>query len=109
MSEPQPPMSAWERPGVPWSSGMVTGHRVPEPGPEPETPPEPPRPDGPERRRRQLMIFGGVAGVILAAGLVILLVVIFGVPLLEFGDINVLSTSPERFLRVDADGVVESR
>ncbi|MEU8659817.1 aminodeoxychorismate synthase component I [Actinoplanes philippinensis] len=29
--------------------------------------------------------------------------------LLEFGDINVLSTSPERFLRVDADGVVESR
>ncbi|WP_093619180.1 hypothetical protein [Actinoplanes philippinensis] len=78
MSEPQPPMSAWERPGGPWSSGMVTGHRVPGPGPEPETPPEPPRPEGPERRRRQLMIFGGVAGVILAAGLVILLVVIFG-------------------------------
>ena len=29
--------------------------------------------------------------------------------LLKFGDLHVLSTSPERFLRIDADGVVESK
>ncbi|MEV6602684.1 aminodeoxychorismate synthase component I [Kutzneria sp. NPDC051319] len=29
--------------------------------------------------------------------------------LLKFGDMHILSTSPERFLRIDADGVVESK
>jgi para-aminobenzoate synthetase len=29
--------------------------------------------------------------------------------LLKFGDLHVLSTSPERFLRIDADGMVESK
>jgi para-aminobenzoate synthetase len=29
--------------------------------------------------------------------------------LLKFGELHVLSTSPERFLRIDADGVVESK
>ncbi|WP_433792059.1 hypothetical protein [Actinoplanes sp. CA-252034] len=78
MSEPKPPTPAWERPGAPWSSGMVTAHHVPQQAPQPDAPPEPPRPDGPERRRRQLMIFGGVAGVILAAGLAVLLAVLLG-------------------------------
>ncbi|BBH64668.1 hypothetical protein ACTI_13530 [Actinoplanes sp. OR16] len=57
---------------------MVTASGVPPQPPEaPEKPPAP-QPDGPRRRRRQLMIFGGVAGVILAAGLTVLLIVIFG-------------------------------
>ncbi|MEV4277176.1 hypothetical protein [Actinoplanes xinjiangensis] len=78
MSEPKPPTPAWERAGGPWSSGMVTAYRVPGERPQPDATPEPPGPDGPERRRRQLRIFGGVAGVILAAGLAVLLVMIFG-------------------------------
>ncbi|MEU4164260.1 hypothetical protein [Actinoplanes sp. NPDC026670] len=78
MSEPKPPPPVWERPGGPWSSGMVTAYRVPDDDPRPAAEPEPPGPDGPDRRRRQLMIFGGVAGVILAAGLAVLLVVILG-------------------------------
>jgi hypothetical protein len=57
---------------------MVSAYHVPEQRPQPPESPEPPRKGEPERRRRQLMIFGGVAGLILAAGLVVLLVVLLG-------------------------------
>jgi hypothetical protein len=57
---------------------MVTVSGVPLKSPQAPPPPDAPRPDGPQRRRRQLMIFGGVAGAILAAGLTVLLIVIFG-------------------------------
>ncbi|MFC7527830.1 hypothetical protein ACFQV6_04040 [Actinoplanes sp. GCM10030250] len=43
-------------------------------------------PDGPQRRRRQLMIFGGVAGAILAVGLAVLLVVLLSGDGDPFGD-----------------------
>ncbi|KHD72862.1 hypothetical protein [Actinoplanes utahensis] len=78
MSEPNPHTSAWDRPGGPWSSGTVTAYGVPQQAPQPLGPPEPPAPDGPQRRRRQLMIFGGVAGTIVAAGLAVLLFLIVG-------------------------------
>ena len=41
----------------------------------PPAPPEPPGADGPQRRRRQMLIFGGIAGAILAVGLTIILIV----------------------------------
>ncbi|WP_433827200.1 hypothetical protein ACQP2E_34775 [Actinoplanes sp. CA-015351] len=74
MSEP----NAWSRSGGSWTSGTVTASGVPSQAAQPPAEPEAPRPDGAQRRRRQLMIFGGVAGAILAAGLTVLLIVIFG-------------------------------
>ena len=92
MSDPTSRSSARQRPVDVWASGPVTstGRSAPPPsapstppsGPQsalpserPAAPPEPPAPDGPQRRRRQLLIFAGVAGVILAAGLAVLLTV----------------------------------
>ncbi|WP_221324276.1 hypothetical protein [Actinoplanes sp. L3-i22] len=76
MSEPHPQEPVWSRPGGAWSSGTVTGVPAP-PAPAP-VPPDAPRKTPAELRRRQLMIFGGVAGAILAGGLIVLLVVLFG-------------------------------
>jgi hypothetical protein len=76
MSEPQPQEPVWSRPGGTWSSGTVTAYGVPSQSPvppPPDLPVAPPR-TGPEARRRQLMIFGGIAGLILAGGLIVLLV-----------------------------------
>ncbi|MEV0897719.1 hypothetical protein [Actinoplanes sp. NPDC049802] len=79
MADAHPNPSPWERPGGAWASGMVTASGVPsQPGPQPPAPPQAPSPDGPRRRRRQLKIFGGVAGAILAIGLTVLLIVIMG-------------------------------
>ncbi|WP_306205274.1 hypothetical protein [Actinoplanes sp. RD1] len=72
MSEPTPP--AWSRPGGPWASGTVTGVPPIEP-PAPETPLEQPGEDAPRRRRRQMLLFGGIAGAIVAVGLTIILIV----------------------------------
>jgi hypothetical protein len=61
---------------------MVTGlGTAPAPGvppvsPPPPAPPERPHGDGPRRRRRQLLIFAGIAGAILAVGLTIILIVV---------------------------------
>ncbi|MEU4559741.1 hypothetical protein AB0F72_15265 [Actinoplanes sp. NPDC023936] len=77
--------NAWSRSGGAWSSGMVTASGVPPLAPDPPTPPEAPRPGGPERRRRQLRIFGGIAAGILAAGLAVLLIVILGAESNPFG------------------------
>ncbi|GAA1633586.1 hypothetical protein [Actinoplanes couchii] len=78
MSEPNPHSSPWQRPGGSWSSGTVTSYGVPKQYPQPSPAPEPPAPSPPPDRRRQLKIFGGIAGVIVAAGLAVLLIVIFG-------------------------------
>ncbi|GAA0541441.1 hypothetical protein GCM10010172_23490 [Paractinoplanes ferrugineus] len=77
MSEPT---FSWQQPGGSLSSGMVTA-----PGPPPATPPptDPPpsapkpEPTGPQRRRRQMLIFAGIAGGILAIGLTVILVLVF--------------------------------
>jgi hypothetical protein len=61
---------------------MVTGlGTVPAPGVPPVSPPPPAPPgrsggDGPRRRRLQLLIFGGIAGAILAVGLTVILIVV---------------------------------
>ncbi|GLW29688.1 hypothetical protein Areg01_26280 [Actinoplanes regularis] len=85
MSEPHPQEPVWSRPGGAWSSGAVTS--VPAPA---RTPPVAPsalkRIDPARRHRQQLMIFGGVAGVILAGGLIVLLVLLFGSEDNPFGD-----------------------
>jgi hypothetical protein len=69
---PQP--TAWQRPSGAWGSGTVTAPGMPpvEPPPGPRKKPA----DGPERRRRQMLIFGGIAGGILALGLAIILIVV---------------------------------
>jgi len=76
MSEPTPETFAWQRPGDRFASGMVTAPPGP-PVTPPSAPPQPPRPDGPRRRRRQLQIFAGVAGGIVAIGLTVILVLAF--------------------------------
>ncbi len=77
MSEAPPSTPAWSPPGGgPWASGMVTSTGLPPaPPPEPPSPPGSGGDDGPARRRRQMRIFGGVAGAILAIGLTIILIV----------------------------------
>ncbi|WP_041834397.1 hypothetical protein [Actinoplanes sp. N902-109] len=60
-----------------WSSGMVTGVGLPPVAPQPEQPQQS-DPGGPARRRRQMRIFAGIAGGILAVGLAIILVVALG-------------------------------
>jgi hypothetical protein len=75
MSTPTQQPAPQPRPGGALGSGMVTGlGTVTAPG----VPPPSPRPerDGPRRRRRQLLIFGGIAGGILAVGLTIILIVV---------------------------------
>ncbi|WP_212991189.1 hypothetical protein [Actinoplanes auranticolor] len=74
MSESTQPPAVWSRPGGAWGSGTVTGPGVP-PLVPPPAPPESPPVDGPQRRRRQMLIFGGIAGAILAVGLVVILIV----------------------------------
>jgi hypothetical protein len=73
MSDRTPSPAAWSRPGGAWGSGTVTAPGVP-PAPPPPAPPERPVVEGPERRRRQILIFGGIAGTILAIGLVVILI-----------------------------------
>lgn len=85
--------SPWSKPGGQWSSGVVTAPAAPAapqsqpPGIPPQQPPgrsrpspgrpeQPPAPSG--GTRRQLLIFGGVAGGIVAIGLVAILIVLFG-------------------------------
>ncbi|MFI5931725.1 hypothetical protein [Actinoplanes sp. NPDC051494] len=76
MSEGSPIIPDWSRPGGQWSSGTVTAPGTPPiVPPGPDVPPEPPGDDGPRKRRRQMLIFGGVAGAILAVGLAIILIV----------------------------------
>jgi hypothetical protein len=70
---PQPP--TWSRPGGAWSSGTVTAPSVPPLAPAPPGPSAPP--SGPARQRRQMMIFGGVAGAIVAVGLAVILAMVF--------------------------------
>jgi hypothetical protein len=77
MSEPT---FSWQQPGGRFASGMVTAPGFPPASPPPADPPPPdrePGPDGPQRRRRQMMIFAGVAGGILALGLTIILILVF--------------------------------
>ena len=74
MSDQSSQTFAWQQPGGRFASGLVTGPNGPPPSPPPE-PPEPPPSDGPQRRRRQMLIFAGIAGAILAIGLTIILVV----------------------------------
>lgn len=72
MSDPAQ-RTSWQRPGGSWGSGVVTA-----PGFPPVQPPAdaaPPGLTGPQRRKRQMLIFAGVAGGILALGLVIILIV----------------------------------
>jgi hypothetical protein len=76
MSDRTQTPAAWSRPGGAWGSGLVTTPGIP-----PLVPPPPPAPpgrpgDGPQRRRRQLQIFGTVAGAILAVGLAIVLIAV---------------------------------
>src|SRR4051812_29822193 len=77
MSEPT---FSWQQPGGRFASGMVTAPGLP-PATPPPADPSPPSPehgpDGPRRRRRQIMIFAGIAGGILALGLTIILIVVF--------------------------------
>jgi hypothetical protein len=73
MSDRTPSPAAWSRPGGAWGSGTVTAPGVPQ-APPPPAPPERPVVEGPERRRRQILIFGGIAGAILAIGLVVILI-----------------------------------
>ncbi|WP_245673792.1 hypothetical protein [Actinoplanes rectilineatus] len=54
--------------------------------PEKIAEPEAPRPDRAARQRRQLLIFGGVAGGILVAGLTVLLIVMLGGDRVPFSD-----------------------
>ncbi|MEU4238022.1 hypothetical protein [Actinoplanes sp. NPDC026619] len=79
MSEPT---FSWQQPGGRFSSGMVTAPGLPPATPPPDDPPPPsrepkPGPDGPQRRHRQIMIFAGIAGGILALGLTIILILVF--------------------------------
>jgi hypothetical protein len=79
MSEPTTETFAWQRPGDRFASGMVTAPGGPPatvPPPLGPPPPDPPGPDGPERRRRQMWVFAGIAGAILVIGLAIVLVVV---------------------------------
>jgi len=75
MSDPTPETFAWQRPGDRFTSGLVTAPGLPPRTPPPAAEPEPPAPDGPQRRRRQMTIFAGVAGAILAIGLTVILAV----------------------------------
>ena len=77
MSEQTPEGFAWQRPGDRFGSGLVTTVPGVSPVAPPPVPPEAPRPDGPQRRRRQMVVFGGIAGAILAVGLTVLLLVVF--------------------------------
>ncbi|GGQ40097.1 hypothetical protein GCM10010166_03830 [Couchioplanes caeruleus subsp. azureus] len=73
MSEGTQTSTAWSRQGGPWASGMVI---VPGTAPLLPPPEEPPRKDdGPQRHKRQMMVFAGIAGAILAIGLTVILVV----------------------------------
>src|SRR4051812_31532575 len=72
MSDPAQ-RTSWQRPGGSWGSGLVTA-----PGFPPVQPPAdeaPPGLTGPQRRKRQMLIFAGIAGGILALGLAIILIV----------------------------------
>ncbi|GIM97894.1 hypothetical protein [Paractinoplanes toevensis] len=77
MSEPT--TFSWQQPGGRFASGMVTAPGLPPVTPPPRDPPpdEKPGPDGPQRRRRQMLIFAGIAGAILAIGLTIILLLVF--------------------------------
>jgi hypothetical protein len=76
MSEPTSETFAWQRAGDRFASGMVTAPGGPPADPPPAAPPESPQPDGPRRRRRQMFIFAGIAGAILAVGLTVILVLV---------------------------------
>src|SRR3954451_19565440 len=66
----------WQRPGGAFgSAAATTAHLPPRPPPPPPPPPESPDDDGPHRRHRQMLIFAGVAGAVLAFGLPIILIV----------------------------------
>jgi hypothetical protein len=66
----------WQRPGGAFGSGTVTSADIPPlTPPPPPSPPESPDDDGPHRRHRQMLIFAGVAGAVLAFGLAIILIV----------------------------------
>ena len=82
MPDPSQP-TTWQHPGGSWGSGMVTSPGVPPLQPPPEVPPGL---DGPQRRRRQMLIFGGIAGGILALGLTIILIVVLSSDGNPFGD-----------------------
>ncbi|GAB2628355.1 hypothetical protein Aab01nite_22280 [Paractinoplanes abujensis] len=79
MSEQTPETPPWRRPGDRFGSGLVTTV----PGAPPRQPPPPldpgsEQPEEPENRhRRQMRIFGVVAGAILAVGLTVVLIVAF--------------------------------
>jgi hypothetical protein len=75
MSEPTPRSPSWRQPGDRFGSGLVTA-AAGRPPVKPEPPEEPP-PGGPRQRRNQMLIFGGVAGAILAIGLTIVLALVF--------------------------------
>jgi hypothetical protein len=81
MSDARQPLDR-SRPGGAWGSGTVTAPGVPLVVPAPEGP----QPDGPRRRRRQMLVFAGLAGAILAVGLsVILALALSGVGPFERG------------------------
>lgn len=69
------PLPRGTRPGGAWASGTVTVSAIPPAASPPASalPAVPEPPDGPRRRRRQLAAFAGIAGLILAVGLVIVL------------------------------------
>jgi hypothetical protein len=72
MSDPAQP-SFRPRPGGTWGSGLVTAPGFPPVQPPPGEPPS--GLTGPQRRKRQMLIFAGIAGGILIIGLVIILIV----------------------------------
>ncbi|HET6481687.1 MAG TPA: hypothetical protein VFG35_16860, partial [Actinoplanes sp.] len=87
MSEQTPASPAWRQPGNRFGSGLVTTAPGGPPGkPPPPLEPEPPQPGGPDRRRRQILIFGGIAGAILAIGLTVVLMLVFSAERNPFRD-----------------------
>jgi hypothetical protein len=79
-----PQQTTWHRPSGAWGSGTVTSPGLPPVAPPPPSPKK--APDGPQRRRRQMRIFAGVAGGILALGLAIILIVALSSDGDPFGD-----------------------
>lgn len=75
MSDPTPETFAWQQPGSRFASGLVTSPGAPARAPQPDPGPAP-DPNRPKRNRRQLLIFGGIAGAVLAIGLIIVLVLV---------------------------------
>ncbi len=66
---------ARHRPAGAWAAGTVTSPGLPPP--VSPAPPGPPSEDGPGRQRRQMKIFGSVAGVIATVGLIVVLALAF--------------------------------